>query len=207
VLAIPDTEIEGGGLPDIAPNVRVEVEGAFGDAGELIAEEIEILPSAEEVSIKLEADVIGVADDSFALGFGSSEFISVRVNDLTQFEDNSSVPVLGFDIGDISNNDHIEVRGFLDGSSVEPTVIATRVERKDVQPDTKRKLKGPAANIDATPGLEQLTILNILVDPVPGAEIKPPDLFDLVQAGDIVGAGGRDDGGVIEWDELELEDD
>jgi hypothetical protein len=207
VITNSQTEYKGDDVTGIAENTHVEIEGSFGDDGSLLAEQINFLPAAEEISIKLEADVNSIEpnEGSFTLRYGS-RLIKVAVNPLTQFEDTSDEDDAKFNLDKLQQFEHVEVRGYTDTSVVPVVVTATRVERKE--PDTKRKLQGPATIIDPTPSLEILSILDIAVDTSTVTEFDPAPratFFLELDDGEVVSAGGRDNGSV-RWDELELED-
>lgn len=210
VITNSKTEYKGGDVTGIAENARVEIEGSFNDDGSILAEQINVLPAADEISIKLEADVSDVNTDegSFWLRYGS-RLVKVATNALTQFEDKSDEDNQMFNLSQLLPSQHVEVRGYTDASVVPVVVTATRVERKDTTPYDKRKLQGPVTNIGGTPGMEYLTILDIGVDTGGVSDFVPAgrdNFFNALDVGDVVSAGGQDIANDVAWDELELAD-
>jgi hypothetical protein len=205
VITDSQTRYGGSDVADITEDAHVEIEGIFNDDGSLLAGQINVLPSAEEISLKLEADVVGVdpGESSFTLRYGN-RLIEVVTNALTQFEDESDEDDAEFNFGELRQFQHVEARGYLDGS----VVTATRIERKDTAPATKRKLQGPVTNIEGAPGLELLTILGVGVDTSTVTDFVPAgraNFFNALDIDDVVSVGGQDTGSSVDWDELELE--
>jgi hypothetical protein len=118
------TEFEHGTVLDLADDVEVEVEGQL-VSGILVADEVEF---HQPHNIRIEAPV-AVTDGTLSL-LG----ITVVTNAVTRFEDDSDADLETFGLGDINGGDFLEIRGFEEPSG---TVVATRVERDDFDPDVK----------------------------------------------------------------------
>lgn len=153
------------------PNVRVEVEGTIVD-GVLVAEKVEIRREAPyEIKGTVQA-VSGSAGTITIMNMGRT----ITIDNLTQFEDESSSPVYPFGLQQLRINDYVEVDAFLDPASSK--VVATRIEREDRDSDA---LKGPVDR-DSVNSIEStFKILDITVIATSGTHFK--DQNDLTMTG------------------------
>jgi len=143
------TRFEGGTAANLAPDVKVEVEGTFNAAGTLVASKVEI-KQASELRATGTIDTLNAANSTLTI-FG----IAVTTNMQTRFEDNSSQPVSPFNFSSLAAGNYVEVRGFPGATA--NSITATILERRN--PDTKTDLRGVAGNL-APPAF---TILGVTV--------------------------------------------
>jgi len=143
------TQFEGGTASELAPNVKVEVEGTFNTAGTLVASHVEI-KQASELRATGTIDTLNAATSTLTI-FG----ITVTTNMQTRFEDNSSQPVSPFNFSSLAAGNYVEVRGFPGATA--NSITATILERRN--PDTRTDLRGVAGNL-APPAF---TILGVTV--------------------------------------------
>ena len=128
VVTSANTVYEGGVEADLGLNIKVEVEGAFNATGQIVATKIDIRRAK---AVRMEALIDSVTTDGLVvLG------IPVTIDALTRLEDKSDAEVDPLRLSDLNAGDYVEVRGseFPAGSG---TVLATILEREDVDPDTE----------------------------------------------------------------------
>ena len=128
VMTSASTTFKDGAATDLALNVKVEVEGTVDSAGVLQATEISVEYPAD---VGITAQVTGVdtaASTVTLLG------ITVHVDALTRFEDQSSQQISNFGLSNIQPGDWVEIRASetAGGSGM---VLADRLERVDAQPN------------------------------------------------------------------------
>jgi len=209
------TAFTGGTGAEIGAGVKVEVEGTRKPDNALAATKIEI---RRESNIKFETTVTNPQPSSLTL-FG----VQVRVNALTQYEDESDNPLKTFGQANILPGDSLEVSGFIDNTTVPASIVATRVERVDAIPVDQHTLQGPVGNATANPTLILLgvtvtttatgtTFLKADETPFPGATQvdRQNAFFDaLIPGQTIVEARGQfASGGILANNvQIELEDD
>ncbi len=201
------TVYENGVRSDVVVDVLIEVEGTVNDNGVLVAEKVEFL-SHEETGVRIEGPVAVVdLQKSMITVLG----IGITVNSGTIFNDESSLQLRSFSLGDISAGDMIEVGGFADGSRV----VAVKLEREDPS-ELKYSLTGPVDAGSETP--TSFSVLGVQVD-VSGPDVTYEDdngntmtaaeffaaIDDTKDPGDIVEVGGLYQGGVFIADEVEIE--
>jgi hypothetical protein len=198
VTTTGSTVFEGSGT--LGANVFVEVEGAFNASGVLVASKVQF-KTGNQSRLSGTIDSVNTGSNTFvALG------VSVRVDPLTRFEDQSTAAVRQFTIADLRTGDYIEVVGGQDTNGV--TLIATRVERDD--PDSDAEIRGQARNVDA--GALSLVILGLTVQGDGSTEYRDSSDLPMTAAeffaaanGRTVKAGGALNGAVFVATEFELE--
>jgi hypothetical protein len=185
-----------GTVDTLALDVRLAVSGTLDDAGVLIADRIVFrLPSLIEIEADVEAIDTGGATVT-VLG------VAVSTNEDTIFRDHGSAVVREFGLDDLAIGDRIEVRAYLDGS----TVVATKLERDEA--DDGVTLKAPVEAV-ARP---DLTMLGVTVTSDPDTvfqntamEIVDADeFFSIVVPDSLVKAEGSYDGTTVLADKLFL---
>jgi hypothetical protein len=195
----------GGAPGDLAPGVKLEVEGKLTAAGTIAASKV-----AFGDSIKLQGLAASVqqgsdpSNGSFTMFNGA---LTVHVSSATDLES-------GVDLGTVGSLP-IEVRGYPAPASGSSDLVATRI-RTASGGGSRIFIQGPVAA--ANPAAKTLTILGITVD-VSGATLKardettvlPGDFFANLAAGMVVKARAPGAsalvGTTLKADEVELEDD
>lgn len=149
------TSYEPGDASLLGPNVKVEVEGTANAAGVIVAEQIEF---KSDNAIRVEGRVTGVnvtaGTVSTALG------ITYEVRASTELEDDRD-DVEPFTLNDLVAGDYIEVRGFLEGS----TVVAVELEREDNPSAELALLRGPLTAFDknaSTVEIQGMTVNDLI---------------------------------------------
>jgi len=198
VSATSSTVYVNGTVDTLDLDVRVAVDGTLDSSGVLIAERIVFrLPSVIEIEADIE-DIDAAAGTLVLLG------VTVATNESTWFHDDSASDVWEFGLGDLAVGDRVEVRAYLDGT----TVTASRLEREDA--DDSVTLKAPVDAI-ARPSI---TLLGITVISTDGTvfqnelqEVIDADaFFGLVSTDSIVRAEGSYDGTAITASQMFLRD-
>ena len=196
------TEFEDGVAADLALDVRVEVEGELNAAGVLVADKVKLRRDAD---VRVAAAVDSVTTDGLVvLG------VTVRIDSLTRFEDESDMAVTAFGLDDINVGDYVEVRGSASPDAPDE-LLAVLVERDD--DETEAEVRGPVDSIDAV--AESLVIFGVTVDTDADTEFErddqsltAEDFFAEVTVGDLVEAEGTETGdSALLADEIEFEDD
>ena len=131
------TRYEGGTAANLALDVNVEVEGGFDAGGRIVATRIEFR-RASDLELAAVVESVNLASNSLVL-LG----VTVRVNSLTRFEDQSDAQVEHFGLDDLRVGDYVEVRAYDDGSGL----VATLLERDDAQAGVE--LRGTATGVAA----------------------------------------------------------
>ncbi len=189
------TIFEDGSPLDIALNVRLEVEGKIAD-GVLVAEKVQFRGEQIEIEAAVDPGSIDADTQTFTvLG------IPVRVNGATEMKDGLSV------FSDISENDALEISGYLTGSGADRIVVATEIE--GVEELEEVVLQAP---VDAINNPE-LTLLEVTVKTEnavfqnrDGAPILSAVFFNQVQVGDLIKVKGSLSGtNIIVAEEVEFE--
>ncbi len=185
------TEYEDGSSADLALNRKVEVEGQFNAGGTIVAEEIEFEDEAEASIASL---VEAVSDTQITL-IG----VAVRVDDDTEYEDESSLDLATFSIADIAVGDYIEARVY----ETEDGLVAARLERDD-DPETTY-LTGIAMDLDQP----TFSVLGISVETTAETEFddgsgSAAEFFSEAE-GEEVEVGGTVVEGVLIAEEVDLD--
>jgi len=201
VTTTPGTVYENGTAADLAVNLKVEVEGPVDAAGILVARKVSIRRSG---NVRLTSLV-----DSINTGNGTLVVlgITIKVDELTRFEDQSDADVESFSLAGLQVGDYVEVRG-AESPAGSGQLLARRLEREDA--DSRSLVQGPVTNL-AEPDLEVFGITvqtGVDTEFSDGAEndVAGGTFFSLVAVGDLVKARGSliaDQ--VIQADEVELE--
>lgn len=182
-------------------NVKVEAEGTFNAAGVLLARKVELKRDASSRVVST-IDSLDAVAGTFRLDIG----VTVSVNAATQLEDKLDQPVRPFRFSDLRAGDYVEVRGF--EASTGNTLVAVVLERE--RPEDRVELRGTARNV-ADPNVTILGVNNALVGSVEfrdaaDAPITRAEFFTRAAASEAVKLSGRVAGGVVTWEEAELED-
>ena len=190
------TTFVNGTADTLALDIRLAVSGTLDDAGVLIADRIVFhLPSLIEIAANLEAIDTGNATVTI-LG------VTVTTNESTMFRDRGSVEVREFGLDDLAIGDRIEVRAYLDDS----TVIATKLRRDEA--DDGVTLKAPVGTVER-PGVTMLAV-TVTSDPDTVFQntamevIDADEFFSIVMTDSLVKAEGIYDGTTILADKLFL---
>ena len=194
-----NTSFENGTADDIAPDVKLEVEGTVDANGVLRADEIEFDLDA---TVEIDADVQAVdAQDSTLLLLG----ITVAVNQETVVRDASDAEVQPFGLEDIRIGDRVVVLGNPMGN----VVTAVRLERTN--PALEVELEGPVtANSNPTfeiLGVTAVTTIDTEFKDSNDVPISAAEFFAGLQVGAIAEVAGTLSGAnVIDAAEAELGD-
>ena len=181
-----NTVFVNGAAGNLGLGVKVQVEGTADGNGPLLAERIVI---QETNAVRAEGHI-----DDIDLSAETIEVLGVTfsIRDNTELEDESSAGQDPFDLEDFTVGDEVEVRGYIDGT----TVIAVELERED--PQDRAELRGPITALDA--GAGTLEILGIPIATSPSTEyeddsvepeqedIGSAEFFNRVVLGDFVEA-------------------
>jgi Domain of unknown function (DUF5666) len=196
VVTNANTVFERGEAGDLALGVEVEVEGSLAN-GILTATEVKF---RDNVRIEGNAATVTPGGATPNLTISGLPGVTVFVNAQTEFKGGIS------SLGQLAAGDHVRVRGRPAGTN---TVIAEEVERRS--PDTRVILQGPVQSV-ANP---MVTILGVVIDTSPiadgdfkgtrGAPNGRAAFFAAVTVGTEVKARGKLSGGVVLWDEIEIE--
>ncbi len=148
-----DTEFEDGTAADIVMDAKMEVEGTYNAANELVAEEIEFRKGSE---IEVDAFIDAIGTDSVTV-FGKS----FTVDNFTAKDDDSDSDVFYFDLGDLAIGDRIELRGYFDDAT--SSYIATRLVRNN-DDSSELEIEGPV-DADVIAGVTtSLSMFGVTVD-------------------------------------------
>lgn len=197
VLTNASTQYDGGTSVNLAPNVKVEIEGTFNAGGTLVASKVKF-EQASELRAEGTIDALMASTSTLTI-FG----IPVTTNAVTRFEDNSSPRASPFSFASLRVGDYVEVRG-VPGQQAN-SVAATVLVRKDI--DSERELRGFAANL-APPTLSILGV-NVVTngatafEDVSGASLSAAEFFAQA-TGRVVDAEGSWDGMNFLASKLEL---
>lgn len=118
-----NTQFEGGWLFHIRPNAKIEVEGYLDGNGQLVADTVEFERASTE---SFSGQVESVYGDVLVVGG-----VTIRVNNETEYEDDSDADEHRFGVDDLRTGDHIRIRSYSDDGEA----IATRLERHDDDSD------------------------------------------------------------------------
>ncbi|MBA1145968.1 hypothetical protein H0Z60_02735 [Ectothiorhodospiraceae bacterium WFHF3C12] len=146
VLTSGLTDFEPDNLPDSAFEVglRVEVEGWLNDAGELVAEEVELRPEGDAEVEDFIAEIVDAQQRIMRTRLG----VRVKVTETTVFEDDDDRDIAFDDLrgeADANGPDYLEVDGYWDAGNA--YLVATRLEREDEDADESCSLEGRIQSI------------------------------------------------------------
>jgi hypothetical protein len=199
VVVTSGTVFEGGLAGEVVVGTKLEAEGSIAN-GVLTATKIEF-----KDSIELEGNVASVDPVAGTLTLAGLPGLTVRVNSITELDGLSGLAQLA-----IGNHVEIEARPGNNG-----TVLAIELELDAAAPEPRVILQGP---VSAVSGTTLVTILGVTVNTSAIADsdfkglndnpIGRAAFFAALTTGTIVKArGDLGAGGVVLWDEIELEDD
>ena len=198
------TIYENGTADDLALNVKVEVEGDLNADGVLVASEVSFRRVG---NIRMEATVDDVDTENMIITVLG---IPVRVDSMTQLEDDLDDNDDSLTLDEISVGEFLEVRGGTDPENSDG-VLASRVERDDAEDEVE--LRGP---VDVDSVLQPMfTILGVTIETNADTEFEADDdddltadeFFGLLQPGMTVEAEGIENpDNVIVADEVEFEE-
>ena len=155
VTTTGSTVFVNGSAASLADNVKVEAEGTVDTTGTLVATRV-IIKFTD--SIRVEGTVSGV--DLAARTVSTDVGLTFAIRALTELEDDSSVGIDPFTLDQLVPGDFIEVRGFLDGT----TLVAAELEREDF--DARTRMRGPVTAEDEVAGT--VDILGVTVTGIDG---------------------------------------
>lgn len=199
VVITAATVFEGGAAVEVVVGTKLEAEGSIAN-GVLTATKIEF-----KDSIELEGNIASVDPVAGTLTLAGLPGLTVRVSSLTELDGIGTLAQLA-----VGNHVEIEARPGNGGS-----VLAIELELDSVAPEPRVILQGP---VSAVSGTTSVTILGVTVNTSAIADnefkglndnpIGRAAFFAAITTGTIVKArGDLGAGGVVLWDEIELEDD
>jgi hypothetical protein len=202
------TTYENGDFTQLRDDIRVEVEGTF-SSGELVADKVEFKLDG---SIRLET-IVFLADPAtgdVTVDYGAETLLVLTDPLITQFRDKTDTIVPPFGVDDLDSGDYVKIAAFLDGTDI----VASKLELEELAGptvDEDRVLEGPITDLSGRPS--SIEILGVTISTASlstcedetGGSIDCGLLVSGLTPNDIVQAQGEDVGGVIIWDELELE--
>jgi hypothetical protein len=191
VLTTANTQFRGGMIDEIVVGAKLSAEGRLAN-GILTAKHVKFHASA-----KLEGNIVKIDANTF--GITGLPGVLVTVNSQTEFKLDS-----GNTLNSLPDGSHVRVRGRVSGDS---SVIATRIEQRSG--DTDVDLQGPVKSMSDP----ILTILGVPVNTtgmrfegLDDGVISREAFFGVVKEGTLVKVKGKLVGGVVVWEEAELED-
>jgi hypothetical protein len=170
------TSYEGGTAADLGLNVKIEVEGTLDGTGRLVAKKIEIKHAAP-VRIAAAIDSVDAAAGSFVvLG------VTVKVDAMTRFEDDSVQHARPFSLANLAAGDYVKARGAPDATG---QLSATAVERNNARPDTE--LRGVVQSV--APPL--FTVLGVSISTTAATNFEGIGGLSQLSPGDFVAVEGQ----------------
>lgn len=190
------TEFRGGTIDEIVVGAKLSAEGRLAN-GSLTAKHVKF-----HASVKLEGNIATIDLVAKTFTIMGLPGVTVAVNSQTEFKSNGGNSVT--DLNGLILGNHVRVRGRVSGSS---SVIATRIEQRSG--DTDVDLQGPVQSVSDP----NLMILGVRVDTT-GLRLEGLDdgvisrvaFFGVVKEGTLVKVKGQLVGGIVSWEEAELED-
>ena len=210
------TEFKSGLATDIIPGVHLEVEGSL-LGGILIADEVRFRDSTE-IAAQVDNYTPAVTNDSVTITLAGLTGVNIQVNELSKIEVNNlsgaSNDLASLIVALKSNDtDYVKVRGRClncdDLGTLERDVFAEEIKIENDSSEQEVKLQGPVVSIDEPS--DTVTVLGVSIDTTTVSALDTPEkraaFFASLQPGYIVSGEGVHNGLVVEWDNLELEDD
>ncbi len=197
VQANAQTRYEGGTDNDLAVNVKVEVEGALNGNGVIVADSIQFKAAS---NIRVEAPVENIqAGENTLMVLG----ITINVTPVTRLEDKTDLDVEPLTLDDIRVGDFVAVRGFVESGEL----TATLLERDEDRGEASLRAVVEAVNEP------ELTLFGVTVvtdngtqfEDLNDAPLTARQFFDQA-LGRLVDAKGTLNGGLIQAEEVSLED-
>lgn len=203
VTANATTTYEDGNAGALGADVYVEVEGSFDANGVIVASQVKFRHQGD-LELAARVDSIDLASSRLVvLG------VSIRVDSLTRFEDQSGADVQQFSLANLAVGDYVEVRAYDDGSGY----LATRLERDDPQGsggggdvDLEGHITSPAAPGFVVNGVAITTDANTEFKDNNGVVIDSTAFFQAAVSGPLVRVRGVLVGNVVLATRAELED-
>jgi hypothetical protein len=197
VQANAQTNYEGGTANDLAVNVKVEVEGELNSDGVIVADRIEFKAAS---NIRVEALVESVqAGENTLTVLG----ITINVTPTTRLEDKTDLDVEPLTLDDIRVGDFVAVRGFVESGEL----TATLLERDDDRGEASLRAVVEAVNEPEFTlfGVTVATNNGTQFENLNDAPLTAGQFFDQA-LGRLVDAKGTLNGGLIQAEEVSLED-
>jgi hypothetical protein len=151
VTTTSSTVYKNGSASDLALNVKVEVEGTLNSSNVLVAS---VVTFEHNGSIELQSQVAAVNATAGSLTLLG---VSITVNSVTRFEDDSAAQIQNFSLSNVSVGDTIRVRGY-ENPAGSGMVLATRLEREP--PTATVIVQGPFMAATSP----DFTVLGITID-------------------------------------------
>ena len=189
-IQVPATvQYEYGTAADVVADAQVEVEGYVNGPGQYVATKIEF---DYESNVEVEAEVQAVGDATITvLG------IVFDIKGTTQYEDDSAMGMVYFDLSNFGVGDWVSVDAYTNGMGGNP--VAYSVEREDA--DELVAIEGPVDRVDG----DQIMMLGVTID-TSGAEIDGGSLATLQPGAFIEVEGLQTDEAAISALEVEIQD-
>lgn len=194
VLTNNATTYEDGAAENLGLDVRVEVEGRYNAAGELIANEIEF-EARSEIEVSSTIDAVDTTAQTLSV-FG----ITFTVDAMTRYEDNDDRAVQTFSLDNLVIGNFVEVSAYEDATGV---LVASKIEREDENDndDDDNDGNGDETEIEApvtSIGTGSFTLLGVTVQTNGNTRYEIGDdenateseFFARLTVGDIVEAEG-----------------
>ncbi len=141
------TQYVNGDSASLALGVKAQIEGQGNGSGSILATKVTIQRTN---TARAEGDITSINTTTRAISLLG---VTYSVRDLTQIEDESSARINPMSFADFNVGDEVEIRGYLDGS----TLVATRIERDDDR--NRARLRGPVTALNSA--ARALSILNV----------------------------------------------
>ncbi len=194
------TDYENGSSANLANGVTVEVEGEINADNVLVADEVEFKINSD---IEIEARIAAIDSDTMTL---TTLGLTITVNSLTLFENDSDGGDDNISFSDLMVNDFVEIAAYLDNDNL----IAAKIELDDEEGDQA----GISASIDSVdqPNLVMLGLTIVTNDSTEfenaaGESISADAFFAAIAAGDRIEVEGSYDGAVFTATSVEIDDD
>jgi hypothetical protein len=209
-----NTVYKSGLAADIITGVHLEVEGYL-EAGTLIADEVHFRDSTE-IDAQVNNYTATVTNDSVTITLTGLAGVNILVNELSKIEvdnlsgaSNDLVSLINA-LATISDTDYVKVRGRClncdDLAVLERDVYAEEIKIENDSGKREVKLQGPVVSINDP----FVTVLGVSIDTTTVSGLDSPEkratFFATLMPGYIVSAEGALNGPIVDWDNLELED-
>jgi hypothetical protein len=214
VQTATNTEFKSGFPADIVAGVHLEVEGYL-EAGTLIADEVRFRDSIV-INAQVDSFTTTAANDVVTITLAGLTGVNIVVNELSKIEvDNLSgaskdLVSLISALASGNDTDYVKVRGRClncdDLSALGRDVYTEEIKIVNDSGEQEVKLQGPVVSIYEP----VVNIVGISIDTTAVSGLDSPEkraaFFAALQPGYIVSAEGSHNGVVVDWENLELED-
>jgi hypothetical protein len=185
------------------------------EAGTLIADEVHFRDSTE-IDAQVNNYTATVTNDSVTITLTGLAGVNILVNELSKIEvdnlsgaSNDLVSLINA-LATISDTDYVKVRGRClncdDLAVLERDVYAEEIKIENDSGKREVKLQGPVVSINDP----FVTVLGVSIDTTTVSGLDSPEkratFFATLMPGYIVSAEGALNGPIVDWDNLELED-